>query len=259
MPELYYEVHEGNGPPLLMVHGLLSSRAQWANNLEALRQVATPVVVEMFGHGRSPAPLDSACYLPGAYLQEFEAIRVALGCESWYLLGYSLGAGLTIRYALTFPERVLAHVCTNSNSAFLDTTTVTPPDPEALVARFEREGHSAIDAIPVHPRFARRLPESIKTPLLEDAQLLDPGGVGRTIAYTNGHASIRDELHLNQRPALLVCGRYETRFQSKRDFAAANMPGLTVVDLEAGHAVNAEDSPGFNNAVTDFLRQHQRL
>ena len=36
MEKFYYEVHEGNGPYLLMIHGMLSSRAQWTRNLAAL-------------------------------------------------------------------------------------------------------------------------------------------------------------------------------------------------------------------------------
>ena len=29
LTDLYWEVHPGQGPPMLLVHGFLSSRAQW--------------------------------------------------------------------------------------------------------------------------------------------------------------------------------------------------------------------------------------
>src|SRR5262245_41904079 len=96
----HYDVHLGAGPHLLMVHGLLSSRAHWTPNLERLQQVCTPVVVELYGHGRSPAPAERAGYRPEAYVRAFEAIREQLGAERWLLLGQSLGAALTLRYAL---------------------------------------------------------------------------------------------------------------------------------------------------------------
>jgi len=37
----YYEVREGKGPYVLLVHGFLSSRAQWLPNLDALSTVGT--------------------------------------------------------------------------------------------------------------------------------------------------------------------------------------------------------------------------
>jgi len=69
--ELAFEVHPGRGPHLLLVHGLLSSRAQWNANLEALSGCSRPVVVELFGHGRSPSPEDAAYYSPANYVSEF--------------------------------------------------------------------------------------------------------------------------------------------------------------------------------------------
>ena len=54
----YYEVHPGEGPYALFVHGFLSSRAQWLPNLNQLSTVCRPVVVELFGHGRSTSPAE---------------------------------------------------------------------------------------------------------------------------------------------------------------------------------------------------------
>ena len=64
MSTLYWEVHEGNGPHVLLVHGFLSSRAQWRLNIESMSRYCTPVVVELWGHGRSPEPERPEDYLP---------------------------------------------------------------------------------------------------------------------------------------------------------------------------------------------------
>ena len=53
-------------------------------------------------------------------------------------------------------------------------------------------------------------------------------------------------------PSLLVNGRWESRFQPDRDFAARTIPGIRVVDLEAGHSVNIEAAPGFEEALLAF-------
>ena len=116
-PRLAFKVHPGNGPHLLLVHGFLSSSAQWLANLEALSAVCKPVTVDLWGHGRSPAPRDKTHYSPQAYAGQFEQIRQQLGIERWFVCGYSLGAGLSIRYAHDYPQNVYGHIFTNSNSA----------------------------------------------------------------------------------------------------------------------------------------------
>lgn len=254
----YYEVHEGKGPPLLLVHGILSSRAQWQPNLEALKAVSSPVILELLGHGRSPAPTEDGPWRPAGYIEAFEQIRHRLGVSRWYVCGYSLGAGLTIRYSIEHPEAVIAQVFTNSTSAFADreATDRYREDGESVIQRFEQGGKEAVESIPVHPKHAGRLPADIKEALLADCELLDPGGVGRTIVHTNGNASVRDMLHRNTVPALLICGNRESRFEPLKQHVTTHMPELEVVDLPAGHAVNAEEPTGFNRVIQAFLRKH---
>ena len=76
------------------------------------------------------------------------------------------------------------------------------------------------------------------------------------LRYTNPCVSVRSEVHGNARPALLVCGARERRFQPHRAFAEANMPCLEIVDIDAGHGVNMEAHETFNAAVASFIRCH---
>ncbi|MDH5737389.1 MAG: alpha/beta fold hydrolase [Gammaproteobacteria bacterium] len=253
---LYFEVHRGEGPYLLLVHGFLSSRSQWLENLDALKTFSTPVVIELFGHGRSPAPADKECYYPENYVNEFESIRKALKISKWYVCGYSLGAGLTIRYAIEYPEVILGHIFTNSTSGFAtrESRERLLQQQNEIIDQYAREGIAAVEKIPVHPRNASRLPERVKNSLLEDCNLLNPSAVARTILYTNGYASVREDISRNQLPALLICGRNESRFLPFRDFVFENMPFLEVVDLDAGHAVNAESPDAFNAALRNFIQ-----
>ena len=100
------------------------ARAVAAESRTRCRRFCRPVVVELWGHGRSSAPSDATAYHPDGYVEAFDDIRRSLGVERWWLCGYSLGAGLTIRYALTHPDRVFGHVFTNSTSAFADTEQI---------------------------------------------------------------------------------------------------------------------------------------
>lgn len=257
-PRLAVEVHEGVGPPLLLVHGLLASRAAWTPNLPALGRVSRPVVVELWGHGRSPSPEDSRQYHPDAYVEQFDRILAELGAERWFVCGLSLGAALTIRYAVDRPDRVIGHVFTNSSSALGDDAWVERLRP-VLTADAERiatGGRRALENHPLNPARGRRLPPEIRERLAADCTRHDPAGVARTLLHTLPASPVRDRIHANERPALLVAGRFETAFADHRAYAAAAMPGLRVVEADAGHAVNLEAAAAFDEAVTAFVNDH---
>lgn len=259
--ELYFEVHPGNGPYLLLVHGILSSRAQWMLNLEALSQVTRPVVVELLGHGRSPAPETPDPYRPEGYVKAFEYIREGLGVSEWLVCGQSLGAALTLQYALDHPERLMAQVITNSTSAFREIKDREEAVKGALsIAQMILEGGpEGIRKIPVHPVNARSLPEEVKESLVKDSAALSVLGVANAIRYTTADLSLRGQIHKNKVPTLLVCGKREQRFQPLRNFVAAHMPLLDIVDLDAGHAVNIDAAEEFNQMVCAFFLKHTKV
>ncbi len=254
---LHWQLHPGKGPHLLLVHGFLTSQAQWMLNLSALSEVCQPVTVELWGHGRSPSPEDPACYSPQHYLEQFEQIRIELGAEKWNLLGYSLGAGLTIRYSMNHPDRVIRHLFTNSISALAGKkqSDVWRQNSVQAAANILSGGQAAMRRIAVHPRHARKLPEPVYEALMADADLLQPLGIANTLRYTTPEVSVRYELAGNSKPALLVCGTREKRFQPHREFLETNMPNLTVAELSAGHGVNMETHGDFDRIVGDFVRE----
>lgn len=250
-----WTLHPGSGPHLLLVHGFLSSSAQWQLNLEALAKVCQPVTINLFGHAGSPAPADAACYYPDYYGQCFEQIRQKLGVAQWYVLGYSLGAGLTIRYALNYPEQVTGHLFTNSTSAFADDELLAdwraslPATRNAIAA----DGLQALERLPVHPRHAWRLPAAVREALLADARQHDPEGISRTLDVTNLNASVRDLIAQNPRPARLLFGTREKRFARFAEYVRCTMPQLDSVEIDAGHGLNMEAAEAFNNAVCHFV------
>ncbi len=254
---LHVEVHPGAGPPVLLVHGICSSRAQWRPNLAALAAVATPVVVELLGHGRSESPDDPAEYTVESYIARFEAIREALGVERWAICGQSFGAGLTLNYALTHPDRITAQIFTNSASGIGPRRDAVAGGPAGRIAGFEARGRSVLEAMAFYPRRTGRLAPEIEDELVRDAELISLGGMARTFAVTIPGLSVADRLGQITTPALLVNGRREKSFQPLRDAAASAIPGLEVVDLEGGHPINLDRADEFNAAVRDFLGRHR--
>lgn len=243
----------GTGPHLLLVHGFLSSRAQWRPNLDGLKAFCRPVIVELWGHGRSPTPSDPDAYRVASYLDAFDAIRRDLGVDRWLVCGQSFGAGLTIRYAHQHPQHVIGQIFTNSVSALSK-----PGERESDARRLtradalERDGHSAIEALRFHPRFATRFAPDVKQEMLDDVARVSPTAVANAIRYTTPQLSMVDCLGEVSVPSLLVNGVWERLFQPLRERAATLLPSLTVVDLEGGHSINAEAPALFNEAVAGF-------
>ena len=218
-PLLYFEVHGEPGPYLLLVHGFLSSRAHWILNLEALSANFCPVVIELLGHARSPAPDDTSAYSPNSYVAEFEVIRHFLGIDRWFVCGQSLGAALTLRYSLEHPESVIAQVFTNSNSALAggDWAKRVMPIMEAQAQQLERDGRAALDKHPFAPTRSRRLPRAAKEALIADYALHNPIGIARTAVHTIPYSSVRD---------LIAARRYRLSWwQAIERKASANKDG----------------------------------
>jgi 2-succinyl-6-hydroxy-2,4-cyclohexadiene-1-carboxylate synthase len=255
--DMHVEVHGDRRKPfLLLVHGLLSSRAQWRPNLAALADVSTPVVVELLGHGRSPTPHGSENYSVESYARRFEAIRQHLGAARWFVCGQSFGGGLTLRYSLLHPDRLIGQVFTNSMSGLSPAAREQIPERLARADAVASGGREAMKALPFHPRPARRLSPELWRDLVADADLLSPDAIAESLRTTSVELSVADDLPRISVPTLLVNGLRETAFQPLRDLAAREIPGLTVVDLPGGHSVNLDQADGFNAAVAAFITAH---
>lgn len=252
----FVEVHEGDGPALLLVHGMLAGRALWSANLDELRHVCTPVVVELFGHGRSPSPTDRGRYAPDAYVADLERIRRERAIDRWLLFGHSLGAAITLRYALAHPDRVIGHAFTNSASALADDTwrrrvRVTAEDD---ARRIETGGRTALARHPLNPARSKRVVQPVRDALAVDGPLLDPVGVAESMRAAVAAESLRERVTGNTRPCLLVAGVREAAFEEPTALAEAVMPDLVTVRVEAGHSPNAEVPEAFNTLLGDFVR-----
>jgi pimeloyl-ACP methyl ester carboxylesterase len=57
-------------------------------------------------------------------------------------------------------------------------------------------------------------------------------------------------------PTLLIAGRREEGFAEAREFAERIIPGISVVDLDTGHAVNLEASEAFDEAAAAFFERY---
>ena len=92
----------GNGPVLLLIHGMAGTLENWQAVIEPLARQHTVVAPDLPGHGGS-AP-GAGDYSLGALATGLRDLLVALGHERATLVGHSLGGGIAMQFAYQFPE-----------------------------------------------------------------------------------------------------------------------------------------------------------
>ncbi|MGW1721676.1 alpha/beta fold hydrolase [Streptomyces sp. NPDC002306] len=93
----------GEGPALVLVHGIGDSSATWAGLIPDLARTHTVIAPDLLGHGASDKP--RADYSVAAYANGVRDLLTTLGIESATLVGHSLGGGVAMQFAYQFPER----------------------------------------------------------------------------------------------------------------------------------------------------------
>jgi pimeloyl-ACP methyl ester carboxylesterase len=92
----------GEGPLVVLIHGITGRSAQWAPVVENLGGCCTLLAPDLLGHGESAKPRGD--YSLGAYASGVRDIMVALGHDRATVVGHSLGGGIAMQFAYQFPE-----------------------------------------------------------------------------------------------------------------------------------------------------------
>ncbi len=109
------DIHRGEGPPVIMIHGLAASLHDWDFLLPQLASAGySAYALDLLGHGESYKP---------HLLEEYTIERVFEHLETWLhtldlpqapvLIGHSLGGYLALLHALRFPGHTRALILVN--------------------------------------------------------------------------------------------------------------------------------------------------
>jgi pimeloyl-ACP methyl ester carboxylesterase len=93
----------GQGPVLLLVHGIASDSEVWRASLPLLARRATVIAPDLPGHGGSGKAAGD--YSLGSLASSLRDLLVKLGHERATLVGHSLGGGVAMQFSYMFPER----------------------------------------------------------------------------------------------------------------------------------------------------------
>lgn len=259
-PTRYFKA--GQGPPLVLVHGLGDAAVVWHRNIGVLASRFTVLAPDIPGHGHSPPP-------PWSYSLErgtewLIALLDALGLEQVSLVGGSLGGLLVTSAALKAPERVRRLVLVDSAGLGKEI---------ALLLRFM--SLPAVGEAIGRPTMAnlRRLMQvlfydssAVPNSFLEalHQERLQPGNKAAMLRVLREGVSllgVKDKVILTERlsglkvKTLVVWGRADAIFPVAHAYRAREaMPDVSLHIFEAcGHWPYMECHAMFNKLVLDFL------
>jgi pimeloyl-ACP methyl ester carboxylesterase len=231
---------------VLLAHGFATSRAEnwrrlgWYGAFE--RKGYRVIAMDMRGHGESEKPHDPAAYGRDALVGDLIALLNHVGVERVDLLGYSMGARLSLQLALQHPHRISNLIVGGIGGRMLQ----PPPAPSGGPTMTMPEAMLAED------------PETIKDPTLKGFRLFaeqqgeDRAALAACSQGRGGAALGPDELAMISMPTLVVAGSRDQMAGDPQVLADA-IPGARSVTLPACDHFSAIPHALFKAAVFDFL------
>jgi pimeloyl-ACP methyl ester carboxylesterase len=257
--ELAVEV-SGEGPGLLLVHGLGGGRVDFADHVATLARDHTVVTFDHRGHGDSDKPADPAAYSFARLVEDTLAVADATGLERFRLLGHSMGGVVARKVAIRHGERVDALVMMNTFSG-----PIPGFDPElarlgadVALTQGKQALKDLLDFIsfletPAHQQLLARRPEYV------DIEARRWAGLSEIAwgALVLGVAVQSDDLPALAAlpcPVLVVVGEQDASFLGTSTAMAEGIPGAQLVVFpDAGHSPQVETPGAWIAALTDFL------
>lgn len=251
---------EGEGAPLLLLHGFTGSAAAWEPFRKPWARF-TRIAVDLLGHGGSPAPPDPGRYRIERSVADVLAVLDRVGIARTAVLGYSMGGRVALRLALAAPERVAALVLESASPGIEDARERArrARSDHELAARLERDGLEAfVDYWEGLPLFAsqRRLPASERRALRRQRLRNDPRGLANSLRGLGAgeEEPVLERLPELEMPVLLVAGALDAKYCNLARRMRDALPGARIeIVPAAGHAVHLERPRLFARLVADWL------
>ena len=236
--------YDDTGPPgaapLLLIHGFSSNRQEaWKRTgwYAAVAQRGQRLIaLDLRGHGESDKPHDPAAYGRETLVGDIVALLDHLGVEWANVFGYSMGARLALKLAMTEPERVGYLILGGIGGKLFD-----PPPPGDPMAVAMEAGS----------------PDAITEPMLKSfRQFADEQGEDRLAlaAFSRGPSDpiTRADVLAVSAPTLVAAGARDELAGDPQDLADA-IPGARAVGLIGCDHFNAIPHGLLKASVFDFL------
>lgn len=257
-------VGEGEGIPVLMVHGFTGSAEGWGEGiLEGLAHHRPVLAVDLPGHGESSGDRDPERFTMDRVVTDLVALLEDRGIQKADWVGYSMGGRICVAAAVSHPERIHRLVLESASPGLRaeDARARRRRQDDLLARRIEAQGIEAfVDYWMAQPLFStqRRLPPAVLADARRRRLRNDPTALAHVLRGmgTGSQPSYWADLSKVSIPALLVTGELDARYTR----VAAEMAGLLpqarrVVVPDAGHTIHLEDPRAWLRVVATYFEE----
>ena len=261
---LRWEVRTGGtGVPLLLLHGFMGRGSSWGAHATAFARRFRVVAVDLPGHGRSGIPADPARASVERTADDLASILDREGCVPAHVLGYSLGARVAMRLALTHPD-IVRRLVLESPSAGLSTEAerwARRAADSARATRLVRDGMTTfVDEWEREPVFASHadLPSARAKRLRSERLRNRPAGLAVSLrgAGQGSMESLHDRLGEVRAPTLVIAGALDTTGRARAEAVAAGIPAARLeIIAGAGHTPHLEIPAIFRSLALEHLME----
>lgn len=248
-------VEEGEGRPVLFVHGLGGNARLWDAQLEDLGRSHHTLAVDLRGFGVSDRTYGEMEIADWA--DDVAGLLAALGPDPALVVGHSMGGMVAQELATRAPELVAGLVLVDTMPAASERHV----DMNLALADLARlEGSFSLARQMVAGCFAPSTVEAGERCVVELERSVagtDPIVLGIALRAVT-RLDVRDRLPHLSVPTLVVSGEHDALLDDCREIARL-VPGARLeVVAGAGHCPNLERPDAFTRLVDDFARNHVR-
>jgi pimeloyl-ACP methyl ester carboxylesterase len=257
----------GQGPAVVLIHGVAGRASQWDGVAELLAETHTVIAPDLLGHGDSAKPRGD--YSLGAHASGIRDLLVGLGIGRASVVGHSLGGGIAMQFAYQFPERCERLVLVSSGGLGEEVhfllRAATLPGSEFVLPLLAHP--RVLDIASVIPRTLGRIGLRTRPDLTEMARgyqsLANPEArsafihtLRAVIDPTGQRINASDRLYLaSMMPTLIIWGRRDRIIPVEH--ARPTHEGMPGSDLElfdeAGHFPHLDDPLRFARTLEAFV------
>jgi 3-oxoadipate enol-lactonase len=243
----------GAGPPLILLHSLLSDRASFERIVAKLSESFRVIVPELPGFGQSK-PASGG--LAAVAKRMADAVRDSANGEETIVLGNGYGGFVALRMAIDYPEVASRLVLADCGAAFSE------PGRQAfrnMAAASRAKGLSAITDVAMRRLFASEFQE--KNPELmrdrREAFLRTDADVFQEACDALAGLDLRPKLSQVKVPVLVLVGEHDEATPPPMSHElAAGLPNARLTVLPGcAHVPQLQSPELFLGAIETFLRE----
>ena len=256
---LKIEQSDSSLPYLLLLHGFMGSGLNFSHLIKPLSSFCNPITMDLLGHGRSEACLDSKQFSTENQVSHIHSILKRVQIQNLHVYGYSMGGRLAFHILYRYPQFFQSGIIESAHCGLKDETErlVRKSSDEHLAAEIEQDFKSFLKTWTQLPLF-ESTPNDFKKLFKKVMLNQDPRSMAASLrGFGSGvMPSICDEILNLKIPLHLIAGEKDQKYHQLMAEISQLNSNFTLTSVpNAGHRVHADQPHFLIESIRSFLQK----